>query len=107
MLFFEWDPKKAAKNLHDHGIDFGAARKALEDPFRVEEIDQVHEGELRLRTTGMAEGQVVVLVAHTNREAENGIDEIARIIHARKASPGERTEYERIRTSGGWNPTDR
>jgi uncharacterized DUF497 family protein len=107
MLFFEWDPRKAARNLRDHGIDFGAARAALVDPFRIEEIDQVVDGELRLRTTGMAEGQVVVLVAHANREAENGIDEIARIIHARKASPGERSEYERIRASGGWNPADR
>jgi len=68
MLFFTWDPKKAAKNLHDHGIDFGAARFALEDPFRVEEIDQIVDGELRLRTMGMAEGQVVVLVVHTNRK---------------------------------------
>jgi uncharacterized DUF497 family protein len=107
MLFFEWDTKKAAKNLRDHGIDFGAARAALVDHFRIEEIDQVVDGELRLRTTGMAEGQVVVIVAHANRETENGIDEIARIIHARKASPGERSEYERLRTSSGWNAADR
>jgi uncharacterized DUF497 family protein len=66
-----------------------------------EEEDRVTDGELRLRMTGMAEGQLIVLVVPTNRDMDKGTDEIARIIHARKASPGERSQYERVRASVG------
>lgn len=107
MLYFEWDPNKAAKNKQMHGIDFLAARVALEDPYAIEEPDQTVEGEPRLRTTGMADGQVVVLVSHTNRPGDQEGDEIARIIHARKASPGERREYDKVRARGGGYTFDR
>jgi uncharacterized DUF497 family protein len=106
MLYFEWDDEKAAKNLSDHGVSFGAARSALLDPFAIEETDQIADGELRLLTVGMADSQLVVLVSHTNRDEVEG-HEIARIIHARKASPGERRNYEQNRSSIGGYSIDR
>jgi hypothetical protein len=36
---YEWDNGKAAENLRKHGVDFSDAVAALEDPNRVEEID--------------------------------------------------------------------
>ena len=37
---YEWDNGKAAENLRKHGVDFADAIAALEDPDRVEEIDE-------------------------------------------------------------------
>ena len=98
MLYFDWDPLKNLENLRKHKIGFGAASTALEDPYSIEEVDSVVDGELRLRTIGMAAGEVVVLVAHTNSLSGDGEDELARIISARKASAGERRIYEELRT---------
>ena len=65
MLYFDWDPLKELKNIKQHGISFGAASAALEDPYAVEEVDWIVDGELRLRTTGTASGEAIVLVTHT------------------------------------------
>ena len=75
---------------------------ALLDRFALEEDDWIVDGELRLRTTGMAGGEVVVLVTHSNEQVNEGHDEVARIISARKASPGERREceFQRAQNSG-------
>jgi hypothetical protein len=50
----------------------------------------------------MAAGEVIVLVTHTNTMLNDTGDELARIISARKASPGERREYEQFRTTNSW-----
>ena len=107
MLYFDWDPPKEAENIEKHGISFGAASVAIEDPHAIEEVDQVIDGEERLRTTGMAAGEVVVLVIHTNYYFNEDRDEMARIISARRASAGERRDYDELRAQGGWNPIDR
>jgi len=65
LLYFDWDPQKEEQNKKIHGISFAAASTALEDPFALEEFDQIIDGEVRLRTTGMAAGEVVVVVVHT------------------------------------------
>jgi uncharacterized protein len=100
MLYFDWDPPKDQENRRRHNIGFAAASVALEDPFAIEELDCIVDGELRLRTTGMAAGEVIVLVTHTNTIL-NEEDELARIISARKASAGERRTYEEQRTQSG------
>jgi uncharacterized DUF497 family protein len=97
MLYFDWDPAKDEENRRKHRIGFSAASVALEDPNAIEELDSIVDGEVRLRTTGMAAGEVIVLVTHTNTFL-NEEDELARIISARKASPGERKAYEDQRT---------
>jgi uncharacterized DUF497 family protein len=103
LLHFDWDLQKAEENKRKHGISFAAASTALEDPFAVEEFDQIIGGEVRLCTTGMAGGLVVVVVSHTNEYLNDGMDELARIISARKASPGERRDYEQLRSQSGGN----
>ena len=65
------------------------------------------DGEMRLRTTGMAEGEIVVLVTHANEQVNEGRDELARIISARKASPGERREYDFQRAQSSGNTPNR
>jgi uncharacterized DUF497 family protein len=107
MLYFDWDPPKEAENWEKHGIRFGAASTALEDPFAIEEDDQVVDGEQRLRTIGMAAGEIIVIVIHANYFFNDGADEMARIIHARRASSGERREYDKLRTQSGWGAFER
>jgi uncharacterized DUF497 family protein len=51
------------------------------------------DGEQRWKSVGWAEGFPVILsVAYT--VSEDGAEEIIRIISARKATPGERRDYE-------------
>jgi uncharacterized DUF497 family protein len=98
--------RKEEENLAKHGISFGSASLALEDPYAIEEEDQVVDGEQRLITIGMAADQVVVLVSHVNEYFNEDMDEMARIIHARRASAGERRDYDELRAQSGWNTTD-
>jgi uncharacterized DUF497 family protein len=106
MLYFDWDPQREAENIEKHGISFGAASVALEDPHAIEEEDQVVDGEQRLLTVGMAAGEAVVLVSHANYYFNDDRDEMARIISARRASAGERRDYDELRAESGWNPPD-
>ena len=103
MLYFEWDGQKARENRRNHKVSFEAASAALEDPFAIEEEDLTDDGEQRLRTVGMAEGAVVVVVIHVDRTYPGNQDVIARIISARKATPGERREYDQHRAQIGGN----
>ena len=53
--FFEWDDKKAALNVKNHGIDFREASTVFEDPFAITIPDNVHsEDETRSITLGMS-----------------------------------------------------
>ena len=60
---YEWDNGKAAENLRKHSVDFADAIAALEDPNRVEKIDdRFVYGEERVQVTGMAHGKVLFVV---------------------------------------------
>ena len=60
----------------------------FKDPFAVEFADDREDyGETRFIVLGMAEGQVLVLVANTERE------ERIRIISARRATQYEQDDY--------------
>jgi uncharacterized DUF497 family protein len=93
---FEWDPAKAASNLSKHRVSFDTAIRAFADPFALSELDRIEDGEQRWQTTGMVEGFLLLLVAHTVREEdEDGQTmEAIRIISARPASRKERRRYE-------------
>jgi len=67
-------------------------RKVFDDPYRITQEDSVVEGELRWRTVGAAYGIVVLLVIHL--EEDFGGDLYVRIISARRATAGERSDYE-------------
>ncbi|WP_084508439.1 BrnT family toxin [Mesorhizobium sp. WSM3224] len=90
-LRFEWDLEKAGSNLSKHGVSFETAVRVFSDPFALTEQDRIEGGEYRWQTTGLVDGALVLLVAHTDWE-EHG-DEVIRIISARRATTRERRRY--------------
>jgi uncharacterized DUF497 family protein len=91
---FEWSPAKAEANLRKHRISFETARLVFSDPFAIVEQDRIENGEVRRQALGLVNGRFLLLVAHTEREDEDGT-EVIRIISARRADPKERKRYER------------
>ena len=93
-----WDRKKARSNLAKHGVEFATAAKVFDDPRVLSFPERSVDSELRWKAIGWAEGVPFILtVAHTvsedgSEEAEEA--EVIRIISARKATAGERREYE-------------
>jgi len=83
--FFEWDEKKAASNLVQHGISFDEARLVFLDPYE-QTIASDRGLETRFLTIGKA-GLRVISVAWTLRP------ETTRIISARSSRRGERRKY--------------
>ncbi len=58
VMSFEWNTAKAIENRRRHGIDFADAIAAVEDPNRLEEIDDRFEyGEERTQIIGTANQQ--------------------------------------------------
>ena len=91
---FSWDDAKSQSNKRKHGVSFESARLVFDDPLHVTRQDRIAGGELRWQTVGMADGIVLLLVAHTwQHEAESGEERI-RIISARRATREERRIYE-------------
>ncbi len=93
---FEWDAAKAASNLSKHKVSFETATRAFADPFLLTQQDRIENGEQRWQSIGMVDGQLVLLVAHTFGEDDDGT-EVLRIISARRADPKERKRYEKNR----------
>lgn len=91
MMIFEWDDQKAIENRRKHGVTFENATRVFDDPGFLSEPDRVVDGELRWQTIGLFSGTTVLMVAHTVRE--EGLDEIVRIISARRASRLEKSRY--------------
>ncbi|MGB8718844.1 MAG: BrnT family toxin [Desulfobacterales bacterium] len=88
-LLFEWDPKKARKNINTHGVSFDEASTAFRDPLSQTINDPLHsEGENRFVLLGRSiQGRLLVII-HTDR------GERIRIISARLATTRERLKYE-------------
>ena len=91
--YFEWDEQKADTNFRKHGIRFVDAARVFDDPFAVTDQDRIESGEQRWQTVGMADGYLLILVAHTLRFEDEGI-EVVRIISARRVDRAERRRYE-------------
>lgn len=86
-LEFEWDDAKAARNDAKHAVCFEAARRAFNDPFAIEWLDDRFDyGETRYNLLGMVEERLL-LVAYTLR------GDVIRIISARGAEPNEKRRY--------------
>ncbi len=90
---FEWDEEKALANYRKHGVTFEAAVRVFLDPDLIMVQDREVDGEERWQTVGMAEGFLLLLVAHTMRDEND--EEIVRIITAREVTRHERRDYER------------
>jgi uncharacterized DUF497 family protein len=85
---YEWDEAKAAANLAKHGISFTAAARALEDPRKIEILDDRFDyAEERIQNICMERGNVLLVV--TVAPDEN----VCRIISARKATRHEQEWY--------------
>jgi uncharacterized DUF497 family protein len=95
MIRFEWDEGKARSNRRKHGVSFQRARFVFQDPCALMEQDRVEGGERRWQTLGLVEGIVILLVAHTI--AEEGEDDLIRIISARRANRQEQLRYDENR----------
>jgi hypothetical protein len=91
-LFFEWDVRKARRNLKRHGVSFEEASTVFGDPLSLTIPDPLHSKEEdRLVTLGLSSLGRFLVVVMTERE-----DRI-RIISARAATRRERTSYEESR----------
>ena len=85
----EWDPKKAETNRRKHGVSFGEATTAIEDPLSTTFPDPDHSlDETRFVTIGMSVAERILVVSHTDRRGW------IRIISARVSTPRERRFYE-------------
>ena len=93
---FEWDAAKAASNLVKHTVSFETATRTFADPYLLTRQDRIENGERRWQSIGIVDGILVLLVAYTVGEADDGT-EVLRIISARKAEPKERKRYEQDR----------
>ena len=86
---FEWDEKKATKNLMKHGVSFEEAVTVFGDPLSDTFPDPEHSvDEDRFIIIGSTESGKILVVAHTDDEAT------VRIISAREATATERKFYE-------------
>ena len=89
-----WDEVKDASNQRKHGVSFELAQLVFDDPLHISRQDRIENQEERWQTLGVVDGVVLLLVAHTWGETENGQEHI-RIISARRATKLERKIYER------------
>jgi uncharacterized protein len=85
---FEWDPDKAASNLHKHGVSFADAVAVFEDELALTITDDFSDEERFIILGSDAFGQLLVVV-FTWRGPER-----IRVISARKATRQERAQYE-------------
>ena len=93
-LEFEWHEGKAEANWNTHGVRFELAATVFKDPFAIERIDDREDyGDRRFVMIGMAEEQVLLFVAYTER------GERIRIISARRATQNEQDDYFRQKNS--------
>jgi uncharacterized protein len=81
---------KAEANLCAHGVSFDLAKTVFKDPFAIERRDDREDyGEERFVIIGMAEGNLLLFVAYTERKNNESI----RLISARRATPYEQDDY--------------
>jgi len=89
-MHFEWDPRKAAINVHKHQVSFDEALTVFNKPLARIHDDEDHSiDEQREIIIGYSVLNRLLVVCFTER-AEN----VIRIFSARLATPTERGEYE-------------
>jgi uncharacterized DUF497 family protein len=90
-LRFEWDPAKAAANLHKHGVSFDEAETAFSDDFALvlDDPDHSDTDDERFILIGLSVSLRVLLVVHAYHEEDATI----RLISARRATRLERAQY--------------
>ena len=90
MITFEWDDAKAESNFKKHGVSFEEASTVFYDPHAIVIDDDEHSfDEDRFVIVGLSAAARVLTVCHCYRE----LNEVIRIISARKATKNEESEY--------------
>ncbi|NGP19372.1 BrnT family toxin [Devosia aurantiaca] len=84
---FEWNEEKRQSNLKKHGVDIFDAALIFDDECLTVEDQRYDYGEIRLRSTGVVDGQCYVVI-HTDR------DGIIRLISAWKGGRRDRRDLE-------------
>jgi len=86
---FEWNEKKATRNLAKHGVTVAEAVTAFYDPLYIDFFDPGHSAdEHRYIRVGCSEQRRVLVVSYTERSG------VTRLISARPATKRERQAYE-------------
>ena len=86
---FEWDAKKAESNAQKHGVTFDEASTVFGDPLGLLMPDPDHSlDEERYLVLGMSNQHTLLVVAFAERPPRT------RLISARRATRGERRNYE-------------
>jgi uncharacterized DUF497 family protein len=89
MLTFEWDQKKAERNLRKHGVSFAEASTVFGDPLSIVVNDPDHsDTEERFLIVGSSYKGRLLIVSFTERGSH------IRLISARKLTAKEQREYE-------------
>ncbi len=85
---FEWDENKNVENTKKHDLSFEEAKKAFEDEFGIERLDEINSNEeIRYRLIAFSPVRLL-FVSYTIRN-----EEFIRLISARKATSAERKFY--------------
>jgi uncharacterized DUF497 family protein len=86
---YEWDDKKAARNLAKHRVSFEEAATIFDDTLYIDFFDPEHsEDEHRYIRVGCSEQRRVLVVSYAERSGTT------RLISARPATKRERQAYE-------------
>ena len=90
-----WDPVKREKVLDDHKVDFDKIKDIFEDPFAIEDIDEVHSSpeEIRFTIIGLTREYGLVFLAFTETSETD-----LRFITARRAENWMKTIYDEARS---------
>ena len=89
-LRFEWHDAKASTNAKKHGISFDEACSVFSDANAKFMADPDHsEQEDRFILLGLSSTMRLLVVCHCYR----GVDQVIRIISARKATKAETLQY--------------
>ena len=86
----DWDPKKAAANLKEHGVSFSEAATVLTDDYALTREDQDSIGEQRFISLGRSATGAMLVVVYTHREPDS-----YRLISSWNASKPQRKQYEK------------
>jgi uncharacterized DUF497 family protein len=86
---FEWDRRKAERNLRKHGVSFDEAVTLFADPFELMVDDPDHSfDEERFVSSGRSALDRLLVVGYSERGSK------IRLIFARRAIMPERFDYE-------------
>lgn len=92
---FDWDDRKAERNLAKHGVPFPYATRVFLDARVIDfDVTEASDGESRRKAVGMIDERIFAVV-YTLREG------VTRIISARRCNTKEARLYDKVQTRPG------